>query len=85
MDAATLTAALQRVDRRKVDEPGCVSFRGPAYAVGVGWMGQTVDVVYAPRKSPTEDGPADVSTVTIEAPGTAPRPAHPVEGRNADV
>ncbi len=78
VDAATLTAAFQRVDHRHVDKTGCVSFRGQAYAVGVEWVGQRVTVVYDPRKSPTGDDPADVSTVTIEAPGTAPWPAHPV-------
>ena len=78
VDAETLTAAFQRVERRKVDKTGCVSFRGQAYEVGVVWVGQRVDVVYDPRKSPTGDDPAEVSTVTIEAPGAAPWPAHPV-------
>jgi len=69
VDAETLTAAFQRVARRKVDKTGCVSCQGQPYEVGVTWVGQTVDVVY---------DPADVSTVTIEAAGSPPWPAQPV-------
>jgi transposase InsO family protein len=68
VDVETLTAAFQRVARRKVDKTGCVSFQGQPYEVGVTWVGQTVDVVY---------DPADISTVTIEVPGTPPWTAQP--------
>ncbi len=86
VDAETLTVALQSVDHQNVYKTGCVSFRGPAYEPGVGWVGPRVAVVYAPRmpvgntrggESPRGDDPTGVSTITIEASGTAPWPAHP--------
>ncbi|MDA8200552.1 MAG: hypothetical protein M0Z54_14205 [Thermaerobacter sp.] len=48
----TLAAACRRVEPRKVDQAGCVSSLAQPYEVGVTWVGQTVDVLYDPRKRP---------------------------------
>lgn len=69
VDIETLTAAFHRVEPRKVDKTGCISFSGQKYEVGVTWVGQTVDVVY---------DPTDRTTVTIEAAGAAPWTARPL-------
>ena len=70
VDIETLTAAFQRVDTRRVDKAGCISFRNTRYEVGVLWVGQTVQVVY---------DPADVSELTIEVANHAPWTARPLE------
>ena len=64
-----LATAFQRVDTRKVDKAGCISFLGQKYEVGLAWIGQTVDVVYDPQ-SPTD--------ITIEVAGHAPWTVHPL-------
>ena len=69
VDIETLTAAFQRVEPRKVDKTGCISFSGQQYEVGVTWVGQTVDVVY---------DPTDRTAVTIEAAHVAPWTARPL-------
>lgn len=61
VDIDTLTTAFLRVDTRKVDKVGCISFGNRKYEVGVTWVGQTVDVVYDPQN--TEE-------LTIERAGT---------------
>lgn len=70
VDIETLTEAFQRVDTRRVDKAGCISFRNTPYEVGVLWAGQTVQVVY---------DPADVSELTIEVANHAPWTARPLE------
>lgn len=70
VDIETLAAAFQRVDTRKVDKAGCISFGNQKYEVGVLWVGQTVDVIY---------DPADVSELTIEVAHHAPWTARPLE------
>lgn len=51
VDIDTLVAAFRRVDTRKVDKAGCISFGNQKYEVGVTWVGQTVDVVYDPQNT----------------------------------
>ena len=70
VDIETLTAAFQRVDIRKVDKAGCISFGNRKYEVGIVWVGKTVDVIY---------DPADVSELTIEVANHAPWTARPLE------
>ncbi len=65
----TLTHAFQYAKTAKVNKVGCISFRGTPYEVGVDWAGQSVTVVY---------DPGDVSTVTIEVPGTPSWTARPL-------
>ena len=49
--------AFLRLEQRKVDKSGCISFRGRKYEVGLVYIGRTVDVVY---------DPADTGTLTVE-------------------
>lgn len=53
----TIASAFLRLEQRKVDKAGCISFNGRKYEVGVLFVGRTVDVVY---------DPADIETLTIE-------------------
>ena len=53
----TIAKAFLRLEQRKVDKSGCISFGGKKYEVGVIYIGRTVDVVY---------DPADVSVLTVE-------------------
>jgi hypothetical protein len=53
----TIAKAFLRLEQRKVDKSGCISFSGKKYEVGVIYIGRTVDVVY---------DPADVSVLTVE-------------------
>jgi len=53
----TVARAFLRVERRKVDKSGCISFGGKKYEVGVIYIGRTVDVVY---------DLADTTVLTVE-------------------
>jgi len=57
LSADTVARAFLRLEQRKVDKSGCISFGGRKYEVGVIYIGRTVDVVY---------DPADVSVLTVE-------------------
>ena len=57
MPAETIASAFLRLEHRKVDKSGCISFGGDKYEVGVVYIGRTVDIVY---------DPADTSTLTVE-------------------
>jgi len=57
LPAETVASAFLRLERRKVDKSGCISFGGRKYEVGVVYIGRTVDVVY---------DPADISVLTVE-------------------
>lgn len=56
-DAGTVARAFLRLEHRKVDKSGCISFKGKKYEVGITYIGRTVDIVY---------DPADISVVTVE-------------------
>lgn len=53
----TVATAFMRVERRKTDKSGCISFRGKKYEVGILFVGRTVDVAYDPN---------DTETLTVE-------------------
>jgi len=57
MSADTVAGAFLRLERRKIDKSGCISFGGKKYEVGVVYIGRTVDIVY---------DPADTSVLTVE-------------------
>jgi len=57
LPADTVAKAFLRLEQRKVDKSGCISFGGRKYEVGVIYIGRTVDVVY---------DPADTSVLTVE-------------------
>jgi hypothetical protein len=62
-----------RVERRKVDKSGCISFGGKKYEVDALLAGRTVDVEYDPNPgSPTNRnslGWSDTQTLTVEYDG----------------
>ena len=58
----TVASAFMRVEQRKVDKSGCISFCSKKYEVGVLLVGRTVDVAYDPN---------DTQTLTIEYDGKA--------------
>jgi transposase InsO family protein len=58
----TVAAAFMRVEARKVDKSGCISFCGKKYDVGALLAGRTVDVAYDPN---------DIQALTIEHDGKA--------------
>lgn len=55
-----VASAFLRVERRKVDKSGCISFSGKRYEVGALLAGRVVDVAY---------DPADLETLTAEYDG----------------
>jgi len=57
-----VASAFMRVERRKVDKSGCISFGGKKYEVDALLAGRTVDVAYDPN---------DVQTLTVEHDGKA--------------
>ena len=57
-----IASAFMRVEQRKVDKSGCISFGAKKYEVGIIFVGRTVDVVY---------DPADLQTLTVEHAGTS--------------
>jgi hypothetical protein len=58
----TVASAFMRVETRKVDKSGCISFSGRKYEVGSLLAGRQVDVAYDPN---------DIGTLTIEHDGSA--------------
>jgi transposase InsO family protein len=56
----TIASAFMRMERRKVDKSGCISFDGKKYEASVLLAGRTVDVVYDPN---------DLQTLTVEYDG----------------
>ena len=56
-DEDAVIKAFLRVEKRKVDKSGCISFSGRKYEVGVIYIGRTVDIVY---------DLADTSILTVE-------------------
>ena len=57
LPADTIAKAFLRLESRKVDKSGCISFKGKKYEVGVVYVGRTVDIVY---------DSADISVLTVE-------------------
>jgi transposase InsO family protein len=55
-----IASAFMRMETRKVDKSGCISFKGKKYEVGVLLAGRRVDVVYDAN---------DISTLTAEHDG----------------
>jgi transposase InsO family protein len=58
----TVASAFMRVERRKVDKSGCISFGGRKYEVDALLAGRTVDVAYDPN---------DIQTLTAEYNGNS--------------
>ncbi|MCL2343931.1 MAG: DDE-type integrase/transposase/recombinase [Firmicutes bacterium] len=56
----TVASAFMRVEKRRVDKSGCISFRGKKYEVSVLLAGRTIDVAYDPN---------DLATLTAEHDG----------------
>jgi len=56
----TIASAFMRVETRKVDKSGCISFSGKKYEVSILLVGRRVDVVY---------DPSDIETITVEHDG----------------
>jgi hypothetical protein len=54
--------AFMRVEQRKVDKSGCISFSAKKYEVGILLVGRTVTVAYDPN---------DIRTLTVEHDGKA--------------
>ena len=57
-----VASAFMRVEERKVDKSGCISFSNKKYEVGVLFAGRTVTVAY---------DPGDIQTLTVEYDGKA--------------
>jgi len=57
VSAETVAKAFRRVESRKVDKSGCISFLGKKYEAGVIYVGQKIDISY---------DPADISTLEAE-------------------
>ena len=57
-----IASAFMRVEQRKVDKSGCISFGSKKYEVGIIFVGRTVNVVY---------DPADLKMLTVEHAGTS--------------
>jgi transposase InsO family protein len=55
-----VASAFLRVERRKVDKSGCISFSGKKFEVGVLYVGRTIDIAYDPK---------DLQTITAEYDG----------------
>jgi transposase InsO family protein len=53
----TVASAFMRVERRKADKSGCISFRSRKYEAGVLLAGRAVDVAYDPN---------DIQTLAVE-------------------
>jgi len=56
----TVASAFMRVEQRKVDKSGCISFGGKKYEAGVLLVGRTVTIAY---------DPSDIQTLTVEHDG----------------
>ena len=57
LSADVIAAAFMRLETRKVDKSGCVSFKNKKYEVSALLAGQIVNVAY---------DPADIETITVE-------------------
>jgi len=57
-----IASAFMRVETRKVDKSGCISFRGRKYEVSALLVGRVVDVAYDPN---------DIETITVEYDGNS--------------
>ena len=57
LPADTVANAFLRLEQRKVDKSGCISFMGKKYEVGVVYISRTVNIVF---------DTADVSVLTVE-------------------
>jgi transposase InsO family protein len=83
LSAETIAEAFLRVEQRKVDKSGCISFGGKKYEVGVVYIGRKIDIVY---------DAGDTSVITVDdkhfnkrfqiteqliGPHTGPRPKLP--------
>ncbi len=68
-----VASAFMRVERRKVDKSGCISFGGKRYEVDALLAGRTVDVAYDPN---------DIQTLTAEYDGKAWRISELVIGEH---
>ena len=66
IDPEIVANAFLHSEERKVDKAGCISFDGRKYEVGLAFIGCTVDIIY---------DPADITELTIEYEGHAPRKA----------
>jgi transposase InsO family protein len=69
----TVASAFLRVEQRKVDKSGCISFCGKRYEVGIALIGRRVDVVYDAN---------DTETLTVEYAGESLRVAQLVIGEH---
>ena len=58
----TVASAFMRVEQRKVDKSGCISFSGKKYEVDALLAGRTVDIAYDPN---------DIQTLTAEYNGNS--------------
>ena len=58
----TIASAFMRVEQRKVDKSGCISFSGKKYEVDILLAGRKVDVAYDPN---------DIQTLTVEHGGNS--------------
>jgi hypothetical protein len=58
----TVASAFMRMETRKVDKSGCISFCSKKYEVGALLAGRTVDVAY---------DPSDIQTLSVEHDGKA--------------
>ena len=83
LSADTVAKAFLRLEQRKVDKSGCISFQGRKYEVGVAYIGLTIDIVYdpaAPNILTVEDSHFNtsfrISELTIGT-YTGPRPKLP--------
>ena len=80
--AEKIASAFRRVERRKVDKSGCISFRGKKYEVGVLFIGRTISISYDPNDPETLDAEPEhgeifrINKLTI-GPNTGPRPKLP--------
>ena len=61
-DPETVASAFMRVEQRKVDKSGCISFNGAKYEASALLSGRKVDVVYDPN---------DTRTLTVEYDGNS--------------
>ena len=82
MPAETVAYAFRRVERRKVDKSGCVSFQGNKYEAGVLFIGQTISISYDPGDPETLDAEPKYGEPfrlkkLIVGPKTGPRPKLP--------
>jgi transposase InsO family protein len=62
VSSENIARAFMRMERRKVDKSGCISFNGKKYEASVLLVGCKVDVVYDPN---------DIQTITVEHGGNS--------------